>query len=194
MDIREAIVSGLVVVVGVVLAHGFEVRRGRVRDMRRDALELSHLLTRVSGGYLDVQANTREGSDWWEIRQETFRVLARLRVALRTIRPLRGGRKARAAVDRITATMGAADMRLLSENRQIPKFALVEFTASDLERALWPRSSYSVMARWEYIRAAWEKDYPSWIPDDAGPPPQRLGDRVWAAADRMRRWWPKRRG
>jgi hypothetical protein len=177
MNWREAVVSGLIVVLGVVVAHYLEQRAARMRDIRRDALEFGHVLSRIVGGYADSQADTSEGSDWWEHRQRAFELSGRLRVAIRST-PMRRGREVRRAYDRIAATLSAADSRRISGGGTIPRMAIFDLTTTDLEQALFPRSSRSLYAEFLRVEAFWKRDLPSFLPPDPPPAPPPLRERL----------------
>ena len=175
MDWREAILSGLVVVVGVMLAHHLEQRASRMREIRRDALELGHVLGRITGGYIstDGRTPTGEDSDWWEHRQRAWELLGRLRVAVRGTR-MRRGREVRDALDRILATLGAADTSRSPGEKRMPKVAVFDLTTTDLERALFPRTAKSLLRRYSMVQQRWAADLPSYLPPDS---PDPLGGR-----------------
>lgn len=184
MDWPEAIVSGVVVVLGVVAAHYLEQRAATTRQIREDALELSHLLTQLPGGYLDPEVDTSIGSAWWELRQRVFELLSRLRVSVRG-RRLRRGDDVSAALDRISATVGAADMAMIVDGNRIPRAAALDFTSQDLMRALWPKSSKTLYEELKVVQARWNLGMPAHIPDENT---EEDPLRWWSRMPRWRPW------
>lgn len=132
-QVFQAVTGGGIVVVGVVLADHLHGRRSRREHVHRVALRAAHLLTHVAAGYTSSEVDTKEGSRWWEFRQELWELLGQIQARSYGFR---NAKRLRQASNETLTRLGAAETALILDNRTLPRRAAWDLCRTGLREAV----------------------------------------------------------